>query len=96
MSRVTSGSPAVLMAVAAAALLGLSVIQNPGIALPFSIELIVLLALTLAGLSREADPRYPKVADSTDAGDAGTPIAAGVGHSIQVFAVLLRTRCRGL
>jgi 4-amino-4-deoxy-L-arabinose transferase-like glycosyltransferase len=38
------------------AFLGLSVIANPGVALPFSIELIVLLALTMWGLSRERDP----------------------------------------
>ena len=45
--RATSGSTLVLLAVVASALLGLSVIESPGVALPFSIELILLLALTL-------------------------------------------------
>ena len=60
MIRSTSGPTALLLAVAAAALLGLSVIENPGIALPFSIELILLLAFTLWGLSREPDPDLRK------------------------------------
>ena len=55
MIRATSGSALVLLAVVASALLGLSVIERPGVALPFSIELILLLALTLWGLSREPD-----------------------------------------
>ena len=55
MIRATSGSTLVLLAVVASALLGLSVIESPGVALPFSIELILLLALTLWGLSRERD-----------------------------------------
>ena len=55
MNRATSGTTMVLLAVVASALLGLSVIETPGVALPFSIELILLLALTLWGLSREPD-----------------------------------------
>ena len=55
MIRATSGSTLVLLAVVASALLGLSVIERPGVTLPFSIELILLLALTLWGLSRERD-----------------------------------------
>ena len=55
MNRVTSGSTLVLLAIIASALLGLSVIESPGVALPFSIELVVLLALTFWGLSREPD-----------------------------------------
>ena len=55
MNRATSGTTLVLLAVVASALLGLSVIETPGVALPFSIELILLLALTLWGLSREPD-----------------------------------------
>ena len=60
MTRSTSLSPVVLLAVLASAVLGLSVIQNPGVALPFSIELILLFVLTLGGLSREADPDIRK------------------------------------
>ena len=56
MIRSTSGSTLVFLAVGASALLGLSVIETPGVALPFSIELILLLALTFWGLSREPDP----------------------------------------
>ncbi len=56
MNHSTSGATAVLLAVVASALLGLSVIINPGLALPFSIELILLFAFTLWGLSRERDP----------------------------------------
>ncbi len=55
MNRATSGSTLVLLAVGASALLGLSVIETPGVALPFSIELILLLAPTFWGLSREPD-----------------------------------------
>jgi hypothetical protein len=44
-----------VLAVVAAALLGLSVIGSPGVALPFSIELILLMGLTLVGLARERD-----------------------------------------
>ncbi len=55
MNRSISGVTLVLFAVVASALLGLSVIERPGVALPFSIELILLLALTLAGLARERD-----------------------------------------
>ena len=55
MNRPLSGSTLVLLAVVASALLGLAVIESPGVALPFSIELILLLALTLAGLARERD-----------------------------------------
>ena len=60
MNRSTIGLIGVLLAVVAAALLGLSVVRNPGVALPFSIELILLLALTLWGLSREPDPDIRK------------------------------------
>ena len=60
MIRSASASTAVLLAVVTAALLGLSVIENPGVTLPFSIELILLLALTLWGLSRERDPDLRK------------------------------------
>jgi 4-amino-4-deoxy-L-arabinose transferase-like glycosyltransferase len=45
----------VLLAVIASALLGLAVILSPGVALPFSVELILLLALTMWGLRRERD-----------------------------------------
>ena len=45
--RATTDSALVLLAVVASSLLGLSVIERPGVALPFSIELILLLALTL-------------------------------------------------
>jgi hypothetical protein len=54
-SRSIAFSTVVLLVVVAAALLGLSVIESPGVALPFSIELILLLAVTLAGLARERD-----------------------------------------
>ena len=56
MNRSTNGATWVLVAVVVSALLGFSVIRNPSVALPFSIELIVLFALTLWGLSRELDP----------------------------------------
>ena len=55
MNRSASGVTLVLLAVAAAALLGLAVIASPGVALPFSIELLLLLVLTVWGLSREPD-----------------------------------------
>ena len=55
MNRSASGVTLVLLAVAAAALLGLAVIVSPGVALPFSIELLLLLVLTVWGLSREPD-----------------------------------------
>jgi 4-amino-4-deoxy-L-arabinose transferase-like glycosyltransferase len=55
-NRSASSATAVLMAVVASALLGFAVIVSPGIALPFSFELILLFALTLWGLSRERDP----------------------------------------
>ena len=55
MNRSASGVTLVLLAVAAAALLGLEVKQSPGVALPFSIELLLLLVLTVWGLSREPD-----------------------------------------
>ena len=50
-----TGFVVLLMVASASALLGLAVIQNPGVALPFSIELILLFGLTLLGLSREQD-----------------------------------------
>jgi 4-amino-4-deoxy-L-arabinose transferase-like glycosyltransferase len=50
----------VFLAVVASASLGLAVIESPGIALPFSIELILLLGLTFWGLSRETDPDVRK------------------------------------
>ena len=55
MSNSIGGSTLLLLAVGASALLGLSVIESPGVALPFSIELVLLLAVTLAGLAREHD-----------------------------------------
>ena len=55
MSHSIGGSTLLLLAVGASALLGLSVIESPGVALPFSIELVLLLAVTLAGLAREHD-----------------------------------------
>ena len=55
MIRSASGVTLVILAVAAAALLGLSVIASPGVALPFSIELLLLLVLTVWGLAREPD-----------------------------------------
>ena len=55
MNRSANSATVVLLAVVAAALLGLAVILSPGIALPFSFELILLFALTLWGLSREPD-----------------------------------------
>ena len=55
MIRSISGSTLVPLVVVASALLGLAVIESPGVALPFSIELVLLLALTLAGLTRERD-----------------------------------------
>ena len=54
-NRSIGGVTLVLFALVASALLGLAVIESPGVALPFSIELILLLALTLAGLARERD-----------------------------------------
>ena len=60
MKRTTTGSTAVFLAVVASALIGLSVIENPGVVLPFSIEAILLLALTMWGLSRERDPDVRK------------------------------------
>ena len=56
MNRSANAVTLLLLVVAASALLGLSVILTPGVALPFSIELILLFALTLWGLSREPDP----------------------------------------
>ncbi len=56
MNRSASSTTAVFMAVVASALLGLSVILSPGVALPFSFELILLFGLTLWGLRRELDP----------------------------------------
>ena len=50
-----AGVVVILMVAAASALLGLAVIENPGVALPFSIELILLFGLTLLGLARERD-----------------------------------------
>ena len=50
-----AGAVAILLVVVASALLGLAVIENPGVALPFTIEFILLLGLTIAGLSRERD-----------------------------------------
>ena len=50
-----SGFAAIMMVAVAAALLGFAVIENPGVALPFSVELILLLGLTLMGLAREQD-----------------------------------------
>ena len=50
-----AGAIVILVVAVASALLGLAVIENPGVALPFSIEFIVLLGLTFAGLSREQD-----------------------------------------
>ena len=50
-----AGAIAILVVAVVSALLGLAVIENPGVALPFSIEFIVLLGLTVAGLSREQD-----------------------------------------
>ena len=55
MNRSANSATVALLAVVAAALLGLAVILSPGIALPFSFELILLFALTLWGLSREPD-----------------------------------------
>ena len=43
------------MVATASALIGFAVIENPGVALPFSIELILLFGLTLLGLAREPD-----------------------------------------
>ena len=60
MNRSPANPAALLLVVTASALLGLAVVQNPGIALPFSIELILLLALTLWGVSREHDPEVRK------------------------------------
>ena len=60
MNRSSSGPTLVFLTVLASVLLGLSVIQSPGVALPFSIELILLLALTLWGLGREPDPDIRK------------------------------------
>ena len=56
MNRSANTATLLLLVVAASALLGLSVILTPGVALPFSIELVLLFALTLWGLSRESDP----------------------------------------
>ena len=61
MNRSLFGLPLVLLAVMASALLGLSVIESPGVALPFSVELVLLLALTLWGLAREPDPEIRSV-----------------------------------
>ena len=55
MNRSASSATAVLLAAIASALLGLAVVMSPGVALPFSFELILLFALTLWGLSRERD-----------------------------------------
>ena len=60
MNRSSSGVALVFLAVLASVLLGLSVIQSPGVALPFSIELILLFAFTLWGLGREPDPDIRK------------------------------------
>ena len=56
MNRSANAATLLLLLVVASALLGLSVILTPGVALPFSIELVLLFALTLWGLSRESDP----------------------------------------
>ena len=50
-----AGVFAVLMVVAGSGLLGLVVIDNPGVVLPFTVELLVLLAITFAALTREGD-----------------------------------------
>ncbi len=55
MNRSPSGVTLVFLVVVAAALLGLAVIESPGVALPFTIELILLLGLTFWGLTREPD-----------------------------------------
>ena len=60
MNRSPLGPIVALGAVIVSALLGLSVVEDPGVALPFTIELIVLLALTMWGLSREPDPDIRK------------------------------------
>ncbi len=60
MNRSPSGVTFLILVIVASAMLGLSVIASPGIALPFSIELILLLGLTLWGLSREPDPDLQK------------------------------------
>ena len=60
MNRSANTVTLLLLAVVASALLGLSVILTPSVALPFSIELILLFALTLWGLSREPDPDLRK------------------------------------
>ena len=60
MNRSANAATLLLLAVVASALLGLSVILTPSVALPFSVELILLFALTLWGLSRESDPDLRK------------------------------------
>ena len=55
MRSTNAGAVAILMVAVASALLGLAVIENPGVALPFSIEFIVLLGITMLGLMRERD-----------------------------------------
>ncbi len=55
MNRSPSGVTLLFLVVVASALLGLAVIESPGVALPFTIELILLLGLTFWGLSREPD-----------------------------------------
>ena len=60
MNRSANAATLLLLAVVASALLGLSVILTPGVALPFSIELMLLFAFTLWGLSREPDPDLRK------------------------------------
>ena len=55
MNRSISGPTLVALVVVASVLLGLAVIESPAVALPFSIELVLLLAFTLAALARERD-----------------------------------------
>ena len=85
-----------LLAVVASALLGLSVILTPSVALPFSIELILLFALTLWGLSREPDPDLRKWLTRLVLATLALRLLMVLGRSVQLFALLLRTGCRGL
>ncbi len=55
MRRTNAGGVAILMVAVGSALLGLVVIENPGVALPFTIEFILLLGVTTLGLMREPD-----------------------------------------
>ena len=88
-----AGAIAILTVAVASALLGLAVIENPGVALPFSIEFIVLLGLTVAGSIPRARCRSKTVADVTGLRDPGAARTSRARDSLPAHSVFLRARC---